>query len=114
MPYPSSLRLSLPCLTSDRVASRCLGVGCLCVRLGVSRTPPPSPRVLACASLSWRGRQRGIDTQKKLAYEEAEKLAHRQEQEKYYKAPPESDSDEGADSGAVDDDAEDKPSTPEA
>jgi len=61
-----------------------------------------------------RARQRGIDTQKKLAYEEAEKLAHRQEQEKYYKAPPESDSDEGADSGAVDDDAEDKPSTPEA
>jgi len=34
-----------------------------------------------------RARQRGIDTQERLAFEEKEKLAHRKEQEKYYKAP---------------------------
>ena len=35
-----------------------------------------------------RARQRGEETQARLAHEEAERLAYRKEQEKYYKAPP--------------------------
>jgi len=36
-----------------------------------------------------KARQRGIETQQRMAFEEAERLAKRKEQEKYYSAPPE-------------------------
>jgi len=34
-----------------------------------------------------KARQRGVETQQRMAFEEAERLANRKEQEKYYKAP---------------------------
>ena len=35
-----------------------------------------------------RARQRGVETQERLAFEEKEKLAKREEMAKYYTAPP--------------------------
>lgn len=44
-----------------------------------------------------RAKERGEATAKRLSYEEAEKEAHRKEQEKYYKAPlPKDDADDDA------------------
>jgi len=39
-----------------------------------------------------KARQRGIETQQRMAFEEAERLAKRKEQEKYYSSSPEDDS----------------------
>merc|ERR1719269_579890 len=55
-----------------------------------------------------RARKRGIETAERVAFEEKEKLAKRQEMAKYYQAPP--DDDAPADAGAGDaKDDDDKP-----
>ena len=56
-----------------------------------------------------RAKQRGIETQQKLAYEEAERLAFRKEQEKYYKAPS---SDDTPDSPPAESPSADAPEDP--
>jgi len=54
-----------------------------------------------------RARARGIENQARMKFEEAERLAHRKEQEKYYKAPlPADDSDSPADTPEAPEDKE--------
>ena len=53
-----------------------------------------------------RARQRGVETQQRMAFEEAERLAKRKEQEKYYAAPTDNDAKGG------DDDTPEVPDTP--
>jgi hypothetical protein len=54
-----------------------------------------------------KARQRGVETQARLEFEEAEKAAKRKEMEKYYKAPPDTD-------GGADDTPVEIPDTPPA
>jgi len=55
-----------------------------------------------------RARQRGVETQERLAFEEKEKLAWRKEQERYYSKPPGGDDETDGDSPPADDSTPDE------